>query len=308
MSHYTLAKHSPRLESLGADLVKRLGGEWRDGKGMCLCPAHADRSPSLSVRVGDTALLFKCFAGCDSRDVLRAIRRLDSNALASVPAETDLRARPSATNWLRQRALELWDTSSRLQGSSAQEYLRRRSLTTPSSALRFNPRTPLGGGKLVTFRPALIAALHEAGSFVAVQRTFLDLHEPRRARDLANPRRMLGRPFGGAVVLEPATDVLGLAEGVETAFSAMVLLGLPVWATLGNERFARIALPDTVTRLVLLPDNDRGGRIGASKASAAYAMPGRTIETVWPPTGFNDWNDVLRKYGKDALPHLLQAA
>lgn len=154
----------------------------------------------------------------------------------------------------------------------------------------------------------MIAALHERSRFVALQRTFLDSDEPRRARDLGNPRRMLGRPGQGAVVLAPATDTLGLAEGIETALSAILLLDIPVWATLGNERLAHIAIPDTVTRLILLPDNDRGGRIGAAKAAEAYAMPGRSIETLWPPQGFNDWNDVLRAEGKGVGGWLRQAA
>ncbi|CCW16725.1 hypothetical protein EBBID32_10630 [Sphingobium indicum BiD32] len=119
---------------------------------------------------------------------------------------------------------------------------------------------------------------------------------------------MLGRPGQGAVILAPANDTLGLAEGIETALSAILLLDIPVWATLGNERLAHIAIPDTVTRLILLPDNDRGGRIGAAKATDAYAMPGRTIEVLWPPQGFNDWNDALRAGGKGVGDWMRQAA
>lgn len=38
------------------------------------CPAHADRTPSLSVSEGaDGRVLVKCFAGCETSDVLRAI-------------------------------------------------------------------------------------------------------------------------------------------------------------------------------------------------------------------------------------------
>jgi hypothetical protein len=119
---------------------------------------------------------------------------------------------------------------------------------------------------------------------------------------------MLGRPGQGAVMLAPATDTLGLAEGIETALSAILLLGIPVWATLGNERLPHIAIPDTVTCLILLPDNDRGGRVGAAKAAEAHAMPGRTIETLWPPQGLNEWNDFLRAEGKGVGDWLRQAA
>lgn len=296
------------LEAQAADLVKRLGGTWSPNGAMCRCPAHDDRSPSLSVRVGETALLFKCFAGCDTIDVIRAIRRLDQNIQLSGVAAAQLPQVALSPQWLQQRALELWDNARPLLGTPADQYLRRRSVSILPHALRFHPRTPLGRGKQAVFRPAMIAALHERSRLVALQRTFLDRAEPRRARDLVNPRRMLGRPGSGAVMLAPATDTLGLAEGIETALSAILLLDIPVWATLGNERLTHIAIPDTVTHLFLLPDNDRGGRIGAAKAAEGYAMPGRNIETLWPPHGFNDWNDVLRAGGKGVGNWLRQAA
>ena len=296
------------LEIHAADLVKRLGGTWSPSGATCLCPAHDDRTPSLSVRVGEKALLFKCFAGCDTVDVIRAIRRLDRNVVLDghspeLPSHAAL-----SPEWLRRRALDLWDNARPLRGTPADHYLRRRAITLLAPALRYHQQTPLGRGKLAAFRPAMIAALHERQHFVALQRTFLDPREPRRARDLANPRRMLGRPGRGAVMLAPATDTLGLAEGIETALSAILLLDIPVWATLGNERLPHIAIPDTVTRLILLPDNDRGGRIGAAKAMEAYARPGRTIEVLWPPQGFNDWNDVLRAEGKGVEDWMRQAA
>jgi hypothetical protein len=103
----------------------------------------------------------------------------------------------------------------------------------------------------------------------------------------------LGRPHRGAVVLAPSGQTLGLSEGVETALSAMMLFDIPVWAALGSERLDQVAIPTYVNRLVLFPDNDMAGEIGAAKAMAAYAMPGRLIEVEFPPAGFKDWNDVL---------------
>ena len=37
------------------------------------CPAHDDRSPSLSLRAGERAILIKCFAGCPVNEICRAI-------------------------------------------------------------------------------------------------------------------------------------------------------------------------------------------------------------------------------------------
>lgn len=298
-----ISKHNPELEAIGSDIVKRLGGVWKPGGAMCLCPAHADRSPSLSVRVGDHALLFKCFAGCDSRDVIHEILRLDEKALHHAERTTPSSARMPTDLWRRQQALRLWDEARPLIGTPAEIYLRRRRIAWLPNALRFHPRTPLGQGGEVDFRPAMIAALHdgglhEEGRFVAIQRTFFDRDDARRARDLADPRMTLGRPDRAAVMLASAASVLGLAEGVETALSAMILFGIPVWATLGSERLHQIAIPDRVTRLVLFPDNDIAGEIGTANAMEVYAMPGRLIETEYPPMGFKDWNDVLREGGE----------
>jgi len=184
----------------------------------------------------------------------------------------------------------------------------KRALAPTTAALRYHPRAPLGKSPQLAFRPALLAAVRERGTLVAVQRTFLDPDRARRARDLANPRRLLGRPGQGSVILAAPTERLGLAEGIETALSAMALLDVPVWAVLGSERLARVAIPPGVERLFLLPDNDKAGRLGAIAAARAHAAEGRTIEILWPPVGFNDWNDVLRAGGKERWSGLRLAA
>lgn len=287
------------LDRLGADLVHYLRGRWdgRRGQGMCLCPAHADRTPSLSVRIGERSLLFHCFAGCTNRAVVAALSRLNPNIL-----EHGVAARPTRmqidSDRMRRRVHQLWETALDMRGSPAMAYLAHRAIDRASDALRYGPHTPLGPRDAVQFRPAMLAAVHEGAQIVAVQRTFLDIGRGRRARDLRNPRRLLGQPGRGCVRLAPAFDVLGLAEGTESGLSAMLVLGLPVWATLGSERLARVDIPLSVRRLVLLADNDRAGRLAVDAALVAHAAPGRTIETRWPWHGLNDWNDVLRSGGK----------
>ncbi|MBL0914146.1 MAG: toprim domain-containing protein [Sphingopyxis sp.] len=276
----------------GEHLVQQLGGQWHGHSGICLCPAHNDRTPSLSVRLGTTRLLFKCFAGCDIRSVLRELYRLSLPALGGKTGHcTEFH---SDAYWLRKRARVLWNASHPIDGTIAKVYLRSRCIDIAADSVRYGPRTPLGKGPLAQFRPALLAAITDERGVVALQRTFLTSTGEAKS-DVRYPRRLLGDPGAGAARLAPATAMLGVAEGIETALSAMILLGIPVWATLGSERLARVAIPSSVTSLILLPDNDRAGQLGASAASVAHRADGRSIETIWPWFGLNDWNDVLRR-------------
>lgn len=46
----------------------------KGGRGLWTCPAHEDRSPSLSVNEGDDGrVLINCFAGCEAAAVVEAI-------------------------------------------------------------------------------------------------------------------------------------------------------------------------------------------------------------------------------------------
>jgi putative DNA primase/helicase len=273
------------LEQEGRGLVQRLGGRWEADGGMCRCPAHDDRTPSLSVRPGRTRLLFHCFAGCDSSDVLRA---LESGGLlragaagAAVPART-ARDRSAA-------ALRIWSEARSIRGTPAEHYLAGRGLRTDSPQLRFHARTPFGCGRSAEHRPALIAAVHDEAGLVAIQRTFID----NRASGVARGRRCsLGRLGSGAVRLGGVSPVLGLAEGIETALSASALFEVPCWASLGGGRFGSIALPATIERLLLFLDNDSAGR--RSEALARSAFPRVEIEAFYPEASDADWNDVLR--------------
>ena len=57
------------------DLLGRLEGvKGRDGQYKAICPAHSDKTPSLSVSVGnDGEILLKCFAGCSVENIVAAL-------------------------------------------------------------------------------------------------------------------------------------------------------------------------------------------------------------------------------------------
>ncbi|MAM11790.1 MAG: virulence-associated protein E [Rhizobiaceae bacterium] len=286
------------IEAAGANLVKRLGGRWSGGQGLCLCPAHDDHDPSLSVRVGDSALLFKCFAGCDTIAVLRAVRRLHLDLPERGPSISSIKQMSFQTG--SGPALRVWDASNPMAGTLAETYLANRFLVPPWRDLRYNPRTPLGRGRAAVFRPALIAAVREGHRLVAIHRTFLDPLAGLKASDLTEPRMMLGRPGRGAVQLAAATTVLGLAEGIETALAAMRLHRIPVWATLGAERAAHVLLPSRLERLVLLFDRDAAGWKANRQIRLAHQHSGLEVFSPWPPVPHNDWADVLEEMPRAA--------
>ena len=282
------------LEAQGREIVERLGGEWQGRGGLCRCPAHDDRTPSLSVRPGEKRLLFHCFAGCETGKVLRALSALqllgsgwNSGANVTAPSPADPHARH------RGAAERLWAAALPIQRSPAEAYLRSRGLALGASDLRYHPRTPYGRGALAIFRPALLAAVREDAGLVAVHRTFLD---PRAGglADLPLPKRALGRLGQGAVRLRPPHGgTLGWAEGIESAVAATQLTGIPCWATLGTERFARVALPSGVRRLILFLDNDAGGRRAEMLAREAHRGGELLVEARYPAAAGADWNDVL---------------
>ena len=65
---HPIANHADRL-------LDRLDGVRKSGKGwIAKCPAHTDRSASLSVAQGDKGvILVHCFAGCLVHDVIGAV-------------------------------------------------------------------------------------------------------------------------------------------------------------------------------------------------------------------------------------------
>lgn len=272
-------------------------GKWSGTKGMACCPAHDDRTPSLGVSLGRQAILFHCFAGCDQQSVLAALARegfeapalFSGSATTNEPESTSTR-KPSAV------ALRIWRDAQPLRASPAKAYLESRGILAASPALRFHPRTPLGPKGRARFLPAMIAAVSLDEGPIAIHRTFLSTEASGKAA-FEKPKRALGALGEAAVRLfAPVSGKLGLAEGVESAMSAYALTGIPVWATLGNERFGLVSVPESVTELHLFVDHDAGGELAASRGLAAYAREGRTIHVRKPSSRDTDWNDELTEW------------
>lgn len=286
------ARHRPDVHEQGRALVESLGGRWTVRGGLCHCPAHDDRSPSLSIRPGRKRLLFHCFAGCPLGSVLEAI---EATGLLRPDHKTDSPGdRPRDPSFLR-AAVRIWTEARSIEGTVAAHYLEGRGVRSCSPELRFHPLTPHGSMPLTLHRPALIAAVRDGAGLVGIHRTFLDMSQWDDRQSAPNRRSSLGRLGSGAVRLGGSAQRLGLAEGIETALSASTLFKLPCWATLGTERFGLVSLPADVRELVLFLDHDQGGRRAEYLAREAFGH--LRIETYVPPHPGDDWNDVVMRSG-----------
>jgi hypothetical protein len=190
-------------------------------------------------------------------------------------------------------ARNLWRTARPITGTLGERYLRTRAITLDPlpPTLRYNPALmhfPTG-----IPLPALIAAISGAdGKVTAVQRIFLRLDGTGKAI-VNDPKMTLGRMRNSACRLAPAGPVLGLAEGIETALSAMALHDVATWAACGS-RLEAISVPDYVERLILFGDAGEPGGRAVDRALKAHARPGRTVEIKLPPPPLQDWNDLAQ--------------
>lgn len=57
------------------ELARALGGRKTGGTWMAQCPAHPDKTPSLSISAGNQGgVVFHCHSGCEQARVMDALR------------------------------------------------------------------------------------------------------------------------------------------------------------------------------------------------------------------------------------------
>ena len=267
-------------------LVASLRGTWSGYRAMCHCPAHPDRRPSLSLRQGARGILIKCFAGCDTIDVLREFKRIADIRYAPAPDPCDQDIRQTAN------VRKIWSEGVDTSGTLAELYLASRQIDNRFDQLRFHPRCPKGRRPLTTFTPALLVAVQTAREVLAIQRVFLNTDAS------CVDKLMIGRPAAGAWRGSSADgNALAIAEGFETAARFSMITGIPCWASLGAARLPLLDIPPHISELIIAEDDDAEGAAAAVRAVAAYEAIGRRIVRRPPPRprGFRgplDWATV----------------
>jgi putative DNA primase/helicase len=131
---------------------------------------------------------------------------------------------------------------------------------------------------------------------VNVHLTYLNPNGTKRVVEGQPTKRvMAGKlPEGSAIRLMPAAEVMGIAEGIETALSASRMFAMPVWSVINGTMLAKWRPPEIAKHIVVFGDHDKNFA-GHAKAYAAanrlYIQFGRQVE-VRIPDQVGDWNDV----------------
>ncbi len=269
-----------------------------------LCPFHNEKTPSFYV-IPDKSF-FHCF-GCgahgDAVDFVEryegigfmaAIERLRNGEPLTTCSPTP---RPSRTGRNvavnhTEDALEIWRAAQSALGTTVETYLRNRDIKAPiPPSIRYHPN--LTHTRTNLNFPVMVAAVQEPDRRITgIHRTYL-LPDGRDKAVVEKPKMALGPLSAGAVRLAALEPALGLAEGIETALSAMQLFEIPTWAALGS-RIDRVALPELVIEVQVFADNGEAGRRAADRAAEEFTQQGRRVALRFPPPAFSDWNDVLR--------------
>lgn len=191
----------------------------------------------------------------------------------------------------------VWQESRRMDGADpASRYMMAR-VGCQGIGLRFHPAMWTEGRK----HPAMLAKVVTHDDKAAnIHVTYLTEDGAKAAVQLAK-KVMPGKlPDGCAIRLADAAPVMGVAEGIETAYSAAVLFGMPVWACVNGGLLAKWMPPAIAEHVTIFGDND-ANYCGQSKAymlaNRLEVQFKRKATVMLPPVMGEDWNDVLKADG-----------
>jgi hypothetical protein len=293
--------------------AKRSGRQWS-----CCCPAHDDHNPSLIFWDGDKpgVVRFKCYSGCDPRDVLAALRhrgllddherRGGSNGAVAPTVAAQNRDRQKREDDERESAHNLqqaeciWSKAGRIEGTPGAVFFSEReidiTLVPDFGGLRWHPKCPWGSDDTA---PCIVGRFTDAIT-----------GEPRgiwrRPIDEREPKAMALGPMAGCVIRlwpdDAITTGLVLGEGVETTLAAALRRVIhrgtflqPAWAAGCADNMASFPVLAGIRTLTLLVDNDENstGQKAAAECARRWVSAEREVIRLTPREFGADFNDIV---------------
>jgi putative DNA primase/helicase len=265
----------------------------RSGRGDFLC---------RQCGAGDGFELLKRVFGWDFREARRRVLEAADLSAEAIPMSSELTERPDRqaklmakpTNRVREvlrGACEPGDVA------DVRAYLGSRKLWPLPERCSLRAHATLEywhERRLVGRFPGVVAPVRDvAGELVTLHLTYLA--NGRKLTDY-EPRKILspmnGRDGVAAQLLPIDADVLGIAEGIETAIAAHVVHKIPVWAALNTSLLAKFEPAPTIRTLIIFADRDTAGLEAAVKLMERLQCRVH-VELCVPRAPAKDWADVL---------------
>lgn len=207
----------------------------------------------------------------------------------------------------RDKAIGLFRSLRPVRGSDGEKYLNSRGIyDLPTGGVKFGDVYDHTEGRYI---PAMVALA--STEFTEPRQMHVTYIENGQKAQITTQRKMhslahkdisdqeVQEPI--AIKLSQATNVLGIAEGIESALSAKQIYKVPTWAAMNAIYLRRFRAPTGVETLYLFADNDNSltGIAAAMECARGNLLCSNDVKTVivrWPET-VNDFNDVLADGG-----------
>lgn len=239
---------------------------------------------------GDGFALLEKYKGWTFKEAAYQVELIAGNVTAKAIKEDSDEAKKMAA------VKRIWNDAEPVsKGDPVWLYLNRRiGLELIPACLRFHPALPYVDGESVDYFPALVAAVsnHE-NQGIGVHRIYLTYSGEKAPVEKAK-KLMAGRPLnGGSIKLGAAGEVLGIAEGIETALAASRKFSVPVWAAISAGLLEQWMPPESVKTVIVFGDNDASftGQASAYALAKKLRLKGVNADVRIPELVGTDWAD-----------------
>lgn len=259
------------------DLLNLLDAKKSGGSYVACCPAHNDKTPSLSIDEGlNVPWVVRCHSGCTQEDVLKAISKLQSSsgslksiANSPMPPTNELQEIQKLYN----QALPLEDENS----MPLIKYLLSRKLNPALMPDMLRLHKSHGyydkDKQFIGDFPTALFPITLQKQLIGLQRIYL-MPDGSKAH-VEKPKKIKGTFTRGGIYFDGEDiDEAIVAEGPETTLALREALGLPGISCISSSGMGSIELPKNIKKVIVCADLDRSG----SGQKAARGLVKRLFE------------------------------
>lgn len=242
-----------------------------------------------SCGAGDGISLVMKVRGIDFKDAVKEIEKA-----AGFVRKVDTKPAKSDDHNLSVLKRVWSESKPTVAGDEVSQYLANRGLIIPNginthSSLYYRDENHTGN------YPAMIAKVQAPdGRGVSIHRTYLTDGKKAEVKDAK--KLMSGLPMAGSAIrLFEHQEVLGVAEGIETAISAHIIHRVPVWSCVNAYGISSFEVPANVKKLIIFADNDASftGQQSAYTLAKKAVSNGIECEVLIPKFINTDWCNEL---------------